>query len=86
MFSLGDADEDLDMYEIDGFIVDYNEEEEDNPKQMQKKKKKKKRFIYLLILCNAISYIYFLRYTDCFLVTVSEDCLNALFLMMMILS
>lgn len=42
--SLGEAEEGLDGFEVDGFIVDNVEDEEDgeeeNPKQTQKKKKK----------------------------------------------
>jgi len=39
---LGEADEDLDEFEVDGFLVDNVEDggEEDNPMKTQKKKKR----------------------------------------------
>lgn len=43
---LGDVEEDMDEFEVDGFLVGSDEDkedsgEEDNPKQTQKKKKRK---------------------------------------------
>ena len=57
--SIGKAEEDLDVFENDGFAVDdaEDDEEEEGENTKQAQNKKKKRGYYTFLPCYAFSYI-----------------------------
>ena len=86
--SIGKAEEDLDVFENDGFIVDdaEDDEEEEGENKKQAQKKKKERLLLIPTLLCIFIHLHCVFITVCFCYSFSGNHWKTLFLTMRILS